>query len=384
MRSSLLLVTALVSLATTAACSVKGLDASDDLVVQDDKPTTTKKPSTGKSMPAPVIGVDAPRGTMTIQTDEGTSVVSYREIDGRRIAFNDIALPPPSDMPGIASAVSQIKKWTGGKVPYVVTSADSGMVQGAIDEWQSKTGFRFVQRSNQKDYIEFFRGDGCYSYVGRIGGRQQVSLGQDCDLAAAVHEIGHAVGLWHEQDRSDRDNYLQLFFENMEPGARKEFEKTSFKSIGAFDYDSVMLYASYFFSANGQPTMLRKDGGVIEDRGELSAGDIAGLSVLYAKENLPAPLGGNGGGNGGGGADEDPDEGGGTPNPGTGGNQGGETTATTTSNLNLRSTPSTSASIVLTMPQGSTVTLTGASQNGFYAVRYQGSAGWAHADYLAE
>jgi uncharacterized protein YraI len=56
--------------------------------------------------------------------------------------------------------------------------------------------------------------------------------------------------------------------------------------------------------------------------------------------------------------------------------------ATTTSALNLRSGPSTSSSVILVMPGGAGVTLTGTSQNGFSGVTYQGTTGWAYADYL--
>jgi uncharacterized protein YraI len=63
-----------------------------------------------------------------------------------------------------------------------------------------------------------------------------------------------------------------------------------------------------------------------------------------------------------------------------GGSGGGS--ATTTSALNLRSAPSTSASIILVMPAGAGVDLTGDSDSGFLGVIYQGTRGWAYADYL--
>ena len=56
--------------------------------------------------------------------------------------------------------------------------------------------------------------------------------------------------------------------------------------------------------------------------------------------------------------------------------------ATTTADLNLRAGPNLTSDILAVMPYGATVTLTGRSQAGFYAVRHQGNDGWAHSDYL--
>ncbi len=66
-----------------------------------------------------------------------------------------------------------------------------------------------------------------------------------------------------------------------------------------------------------------------------------------------------------------------------GGNPGsGSGTASVTSALNLRAGPSVGDAVLLVMPAGSTVTLTGQSANGFVSVSYNGTAGWAYAAYL--
>ena len=57
-------------------------------------------------------------------------------------------------------------------------------------------------------------------------------------------------------------------------------------------------------------------------------------------------------------------------------------TAVTTVNLNLRAGPSLKDKILLVMPAGSTVTLTGQSANGFLSVRFKGVDGWAFAQFL--
>ncbi len=71
--------------------------------------------------------------------------------------------------------------------------------------------------------------------------------------------------------------------------------------------------------------------------------------------------------------------GGSSPPPDTG--SGGGTAVTTTA-LNLRAGPSTSDAVLVVMPAGATVAITGDPRNGFYPVTYNGRSGWAYGDYL--
>ncbi|KAL0818107.1 hypothetical protein ABMA28_008636 [Loxostege sticticalis] len=203
----------------------------------------------------------------------------------------DILMPRPFMRNGIRTESS---RWTNGIIPYVIEGYYSkdqrDMIMKAIADYHRLTCLRFVPRSSQEDYIVIqSKSTGCWSSVGRIGGRQEVNLqapGCVSKKGTVLHELLHAVGFMHEQSRPERDDFVTIRYNNIRSGTENNFKKADKKNVDDFgvtyDYNSVMHYSEYAFSKNNKKTIEPKVSGVtLGQREGLSRGDVKKVNKMY-------------------------------------------------------------------------------------------------------
>ena len=194
--------------------------------------------------------------------------------------------------------------WTNGRVAYEIAGGvpDTARVTDAIAHLEANTGIRFTLRTaanagSWPDYIRIVSNGAATfssSAIGRRGGSQDLRLADAHPWPVLVHEFLHALGVYHEQSRSDRDAFVEIKWDNIQDGPPPDGEinalgnfqtKPDAVDYFGYDYGSLMHYHGKAFAKDtSKPTIVpRQAGAVIGQRNGLSFGDRQTVAKIYER-----------------------------------------------------------------------------------------------------
>ena len=227
--------------------------------------------------------------------EDGNRYITQIVQSGRHLTYHgDVLLGDIKDLKEIQKKgsikVSPPRKWNDGKIPYKIDDnlPNYDKVLEAVEYYNQLTNIKFIPYTDQKNYVFITLGDSdCYSYVGMMGGMQEIFLTPLCGTKEITHELSHTIGFLHEQNREDRDEFIEVLWDNIDPIHHTQFKKIPNDFLGVlnrpFDMNSLMMYSSYTFSAiQGEPTLITTQGEIIPpNQNLLSDEDIKRINLAY-------------------------------------------------------------------------------------------------------
>lgn len=234
-------------------------------------------------------------------------LVPFREFEGEAIAEGDIVLgsveelrnPDPKILEqneeerikeakrkGLAMGDTKYR-WPNQTMPYEIDPNfhNPSLVTNALEHITSKTGFKFVKRTNEADYVVYkSHPTVSKSRLGRVGRRQEIWYGVNFPPGSLIHETCHALGIYHETGRPNRDNYIKIHFTNLMDGWAAEYNQpVGALSIASYDYCSIMHYPTTGGAKAGTKafTVLHETTCTVGQRDGLSPKDIQTIKRIY-------------------------------------------------------------------------------------------------------
>jgi Astacin (Peptidase family M12A) len=186
-------------------------------------------------------------------------------------------------------------RWPNGVIPYEFDEAielsdpiRQTVFKAATDFWHQRTPVRFVVRNGESDYIHVKRvpsKERCSMHAGRKGGAQNLECAGNPSVGSVAHELGHAIGLFHEQQRTDRDAMVGVSYAAIRDEPQNYARRDDELMVGPYDYASLMHYTMNVNAADRRPlTKIHPDPAtppVYATATSPSAGDLAAVQFMY-------------------------------------------------------------------------------------------------------
>jgi Astacin (Peptidase family M12A) len=217
--------------------------------------------------------------------------------------------------------------WPNNVIPYSIeagfTTSERAAIEQAIVWWNnSAIGVKYKPHSGQWNGVKFVStsANTCSANVGLASwnlwaiSAQHITLSPNCSfeispgvyaIRTILHEMGHTAGLWHEQQRCDRDSFVYVTYPwwDIGNGAVNYGKICPPESLdyGMYDFSSVMHYQ---YGSNGADAWMYGYGNNMTSgpigrvwsgnwtnpktsfpstslRNSMSRGDIVALNVMY-------------------------------------------------------------------------------------------------------
>ncbi|CAG0919062.1 unnamed protein product [Notodromas monacha] len=200
----------------------------------------------------------------------------------------------PFTTPGFGGKLEEVPAiWPTNIIHYRIdenfSENEKHLIRHAFHEFHEKTNVRFQPHTFQKDYVYIRHGpSACFADLGYLGGKQEVELSSRCvnQHGRICHELMHSLGFDHEQCRTDRDEFVNINWNNISRGYEDQFAmRNCLAEFLPYDYHSVMHYNAAAFAIDpGIPTIIPRDKTAIRRIGQrvkISKTDCFKINTIY-------------------------------------------------------------------------------------------------------